>query len=142
MHLDSQIMHTQHTAIGCLNSAYRQTLQATERDTMERSSDPPCDESTLDMLRARTRAIATKLRLIRAEIGALVYTPEACASLRIMAAEIAERKESKEKDLQVQQGRLDVYRSMGSEFEGLLGEIENAKKVLENKKWSRETLNA
>ena len=141
MHMDDQILYTRHRAVSCLQSAYRLSLQAVERDTLERATQPSSDEKLLRMLQAKTKALSMKLRLMQAELNVLVYTPDVCESLGILSERLAKRKQDAEKTLEVERGRLELYQSLGSEFEELVVDFRRVRRELENKKWSQEKLN-
>lgn len=138
--LDKHIANAHRIAISIYHAAARIAQTAVQIDTSARQKHPSHDHIRAEELVARGALIRAKLDMLHAQIQRKIYTPESVKALRVIAAEVAQREQEVEREIEVEGGRLSEYRSLGSDFENIVREVLKAREELEQKEWSRKEL--
>ncbi|PXF44631.1 hypothetical protein BWQ96_05626 [Gracilariopsis chorda] len=138
--LDRHIVNAHRIAISMYHAAARIAQTAVEIDTSARQRHPSHDHTRANELVARGAMIRAKLNMLHAQIQREIYTPESVKALRVVAAEVSQREQEVEREIEVEGGRLSEYRSLGSDFENIVREVLKTREKLEQKEWSRKEL--
>lgn len=140
--LDTQIAIVRSSALTTLHNSLRNVLSALETDSAERSESPSAENIYIRLMCARGRAVAAKLKLIRAEIAASMYTPECANALRVIAREVRSKTVSIESQLMHKRLRLQQCNALGAEYLQVARDLTKARSILEHKLWARRELEA
>lgn len=93
-----------------------------------------------DVLAARGEATTGKLRLLRAQTAADVYTKDSVRALEIVSMRTSERINAVQGELRVATRRLAEYRALGPEFEVVAQAFAAANSKMEQRVWSQREL--
>lgn len=138
--LESILSRTRDAALRNYHAALRAVLHAAETDLTERGGDSCADAARTDVLSAKADATAGKLRLQRAELAREVYTVETVSALEKVLCEVERRESVAEIKLEELRMRLRAYERLGPGFGEIVKEYTQARRVLEEKVWSRDEL--
>lgn len=140
LRLSSTILRTQRSALNVYQAAGERLFHASQVDTTERTKPDSADHVRIQLLAARAGATTAKLRVLRAELRAKMYTAENVNALKDISSRVRNRRERIEEQLEIAQQQLEECRNLGVPFEELANSYREAKQVLEEKVWSRDQL--
>ena len=139
-HLSSTILRTQRSVLNLYEATVKRLFHTLQIDTEERMKIDSGDRIHIQLLAARTGATMAKLKVLKAEMRAKMYTEENVNVLRNVSIQLQKRRERVVEQLEIAQRQLEECRKLGVSFEELAVSYEEAKKVLEEKVWSRNQL--
>ncbi|XP_060679180.1 HAUS augmin-like complex subunit 4 [Hemiscyllium ocellatum] len=109
------------------------------RELIERhrlGSQPELDAELLAYLRLKTKAMFTKLGLMKLELRHQLFNKDTVQAHTAIRALLQEELEVQESSAETLRGTLGLYQMLGEDFEGLVAEYSHLLELLGNKRWA------
>jgi len=92
--------------------------------------------TTVTYLKAKTEALALKLRCLELEVLNATYTKDSVAALRKVREKLCSRLQEREQELSNLRSSLNQYQAAGPDFAPIVLEFARLQKEIEGKKWA------
>ncbi|XP_067881978.1 HAUS augmin-like complex subunit 4 [Heterodontus francisci] len=122
------------TYLTVLYRCFEMLRQLIERHRLDQQ--PEIDQELQDYLKLKSKAMFTKLGLMRLELRHQLFNQDTVAAHNCIRTLLLEELEAQQQSDCALRGTLSLYQMLGTEFEELVAEYGRLREVLENKRWA------